>query len=233
MGTGVAAPEPGPRPLRWSSSGGHCPAALGPWPSLAADTGVPAGLELSERRLRLTSGVLGLLQVAAGALCGCVVSCCGTAPWGAGPSGPRCYKQVWGACVGCVCLAPTGSQGLRSLAPGPGSTQPPAAELPGRTLVREEGGAEREAGGQEQGAGAQWQQQASSSGWGRHLFPFGSCPETQGFGGRVALSRPQLWLSLPPGTQKAGSGRVNWVCARPPGPAQDQQTGLGLAEGSY
>lgn len=67
-------PEPGPRPPRWSSSGGHCPAALASWRSLAADTGMPAGLELSERGSALRLGCSGLLRVAVGALCGCVVS---------------------------------------------------------------------------------------------------------------------------------------------------------------
>lgn len=59
-------------PPAWS-----LPAALGPWPSLAADTGLPADLELSEWRLRLTSGVLG----ASAGGCGCLVWLCGVVLW--------------------------------------------------------------------------------------------------------------------------------------------------------
>lgn len=104
-------------------------------------------------------GCSGLLWVAAGALVWLCGVCCGTAPWGAGPSGQRYYKQVWGGMCR-VCLP--GSHRLSGAtlpSTGPSSTQPPAAELPGRTLVREEGGAEREAGGQEQGPVHNGQQQ--------------------------------------------------------------------------
>lgn len=73
----------------WSGHGRGCPAARPPpsslglqqWSlpaaSLAADTGLPADLELSECRLRLTSGALG----ASAGGCGCLVWLCGVVLW--------------------------------------------------------------------------------------------------------------------------------------------------------
>lgn len=173
--------SPAPSPPRWSSSGGHCPAVLASWRNLAADTRVPASLELSERRLCLTSGVL---RVAAGALVWLCGVCCGTAPWGAGPSGQRYYKQVWGGMCR-VCLP--GSHRLSGAtlpSTGPSSTQPPAAELPGRTLVREEGGAEREAGGQEQGPVHNGQQQGFLLRVGPASLPFWELSRNTGLRGQ-------------------------------------------------
>lgn len=172
--------SPAPSPPRWSSW----------WPlpccsRLLAEPGcrtrVPASLELSERRLCLTSGVL---RVAAGALVWLCGVCCGTAPWGAGPSGQRYYKQVWGGMCR-VCLP--GSHRLSGAtlpSTGPSSTQPPAAELPGRTLVREEGGAEREAGGQEQGPVHNGQQQGFLLRVGPASLPFWELSRNTGLRGQ-------------------------------------------------
>lgn len=166
-------------------------------------------------------------------LCGCVVSAVGLLPGLQVHLDSATTSRFGEACVGCVYLAPTGSQGLHSLALGPAAPSPLLLSSLVEPWSEKREGQRGKLVARSRGRCTMGSSRASSSGWGQHLFPFGSCPETQGFGGRVALSRPQLWLLLPPGTQKASSGRVNWVCARPPGPAPDQQTGLGLAEGSY